>query len=146
MIRPITVLVMIGLCSFSLVSFAHDGAKGIVKERMDRFSQNQENLKQIKSLLKNGDLTSIAPLALEIRDWAIEMHEYFPEGTDGKPSEASPQIWEDFTGFKLAAKANAEAADSLRNAALSGNKGNVLEALKQTASTCAGCHKVYRLN
>ena len=40
------------------------------------------------------------------------MHEYFPEGTDGKPSEASPQIWEDFTGFKLAAKANAEAADS----------------------------------
>jgi cytochrome c556 len=146
MTRPITLLVIIGLCSFSLVSFAHDGATGIVKERMDRFSQNQENLKQMKSLLKNGDLTSIAPLALEIRDWAIEMHEYFPEGTDGKPSEASTKIWVDFDGFKLAAKANAEAADSLYNAALSGNKKDVLKSLKETASTCSGCHKVYRIN
>ena len=146
MTRPITLLVIIGLCSFSLVSFAHDGATGIVKERMDRFSQNQENLKQMKSLLKNGDLTSIAPLALEIRDWAIEMHEYFPEGTDGKPSEASTKIWEDFDGFKLAAKANAEAADSLYNAALSGNKKDVLKSLKETASACSGCHKVYRIN
>ena len=146
MTRPITLLVIIGLCSFSLVSFAHDGATSIVKERMDRFSQNQENLKQIKSLLKNDNLDSIAPLALEIRDWAIEMHEYFPEGTDGKPSEASSKIWEDFDGFKLAAKAKAEAADSLYNAALSGNKKDVLKSLKETASTCSGCHKVYRLN
>ena len=146
MIRPITLLVIIGLCSFSLLSFAHEGATGIVKERMDRFSKNQENLKQIKPLLRNGDLNSIAPLALEIRDWANEMHEYFPEGTDGKPSEASTKIWEDFDGFKLAAKANAEAADSLYNAALSGNKKDVLKSLKETASTCSGCHKVYRLN
>ena len=146
MTKPITLLVIIGLCSLSLVSFAHDGATGIVKERMDRFSKNQENLKQIKPLLRNGDLNSIAPLALEIRDWANEMHEYFPEGTDGKPSEASTKIWEDFDGFKLAAKANAEAADSLYNAALSGNKKDVLKSLKETASTCSGCHKVYRLN
>ena len=43
-------------------------------------------------------------------------------------------------------QSNAEAADNLNNAAMSGNKGDVFEALKQTASTCSGCHKVYRLN
>lgn len=74
------------------------------------------------------------------------MREYFPEGTAGKPFEASPELWEDFEGCKLAAISNAEAADNLNNAAMSGNKGDVFEALKQTAATCSGCHKVYRLN
>jgi cytochrome c556 len=139
------ILLILAFCSVSALGLAHEGATGIVKERMDNYSRNQENLKAIYSHLKQDDLNAIAPLAKEIRDWAKAMPEYFPEGTDGAPSEASPKIWNDFDGFKLAAKANAEAADSLYNSALEGNKADVLEALKRTAASCAGCHKVYRL-
>ena len=127
-------------------AFAHSGAKGIVKERMDLFSQNKDNLKAIKSYLGINDLNSVVPLAREIRDWAQKMPEYFPEGSDGTPSEASPEIWLNFEGFKKSAFANRDAAKKLMSAAAEGNKSATIKAFKATASTCKSCHKSFRLD
>jgi cytochrome c556 len=74
-------------------------------------------LKAIKTHFRNGDLDAIIPLAKQIRDWAEKMPAYFPAGSDGKPSEASPQIWLDFLGFERAANANYQAANQLVTAA-----------------------------
>ena len=91
-------------CGFSMLAYAHSGATGIVKERMDFFKQNKDNLKSIKTHLRNGDLDAIVPLAKQIRDWAEKMPAYFPAGSGGKPSEASPQIndyeTEDYESFQ----------------------------------------------
>jgi cytochrome c556 len=127
-------------------AFAHSGAKGIVKERMDLFSQNKDNLKAIKSYLGSSDLKSVVPLAREIRDWAQRIPEYFPEGSDGKPSEASPEIWLNFEGFKKSAFANRDAANELMSAAAEGDKSATIKAFKATASTCKSCHKSFRLD
>ena len=70
------------------LALAHSGATGIVKERMDMFKKNQGNLKAIKSHIGSEDYESIVKLADEIRDWAVKMPEYFPEGSNEKPSEA----------------------------------------------------------
>ena len=133
-------------CGFSMLAYAHSGATGIVKERMDFFTQNKDDLKAIKTHFQNGDLDAIVPLATQIRDWAEKMPAYFPAGSDGKPSEASPQIWLDFSGFKRAANANYQAANQLVIAAKAGDSKAAINAFKATAATCKSCHKSYKLD
>ena len=133
-------------CGFSMLAYAHSGATGIVKERMDFFTQSKENLKAIKTHFRNGDLDAIVPLATQIRDWAEKMPAYFPAGSDGKPSEASAQIWLDFSGFERAANTNYQAANQLVIAAKAGDSKAAINTFKITAETCKSCHKSYRLD
>ena len=133
-------------CGLSMLAYAHSGATGIVKERMDFFKQNKDNLKTIKTHFRNGDLDAIIPLAKQIRDWAEKMPAYFPAGSDGKPSEASPQIWLDFSGFERAANANYQAANQLVTAAKASDSKAAINAFKATAATCKSCHKSYKLD
>ena len=139
-------LSVVVIWSFAAVALAHTGATGIVKERMDFFSRSKDNLKLIKSYLQIGDLALIVPLAEEIRDWAHQIPDYFPEGSGEPPSEASPEIWKDFTGFQKAAEANFEAASQLAAAARTTDGNKALAAFKNTAKTCKNCHKQYRLD
>ena len=127
-------------------ALAHSGATGIVKERMDMFKRSQKNLKAIKSHVRGEDYGSIAKLADEIREWAVKMPEYFPEGSNIKPSEASPKIWEDFSGFKRAAMKNETATKKLIAAAEAGDQAAVVEGFKAVASSCKSCHQSYKLD
>ena len=127
-------------------ALAHSGATGIVKERMDMFKRSQKNLKAIKSHIRGEDYSSIAQLADEIREWAVKMPEYFPEGSNIKPSEASPKIWEDFSGFKRAAMKNETATKKLISAAEAEDQTAVVEAFKAVASSCKSCHQSYKLD
>ena len=128
------------------LALAHSGATGIVKERMDMFKKNQDNLKAIKSHIRSGDYESIVKLADEIRDWAVKMPEYFPEGSTEKPSEASPAIWADFDGFKNAAMKNETAAKQLIDAAKAENQEAVVDGFKAVATSCKSCHQSYKLD
>ena len=125
---------------------AHGGATGIVKERMDMFKKNQGNLKAIKSHIGSEDYGSIVKLADEIRDWAVKMPEYFPEGSNEKPSEASPAIWTDFDGFKNAAMKNETAAKQLIAAAKAEDQKAVVDGFKAVAASCKSCHQSYKLD
>ena len=133
-------------CGISMFAYAHSGATGIIKERMDFFKQNRDNLKAIKAHFRSGDLDAIISPATQIRDWAEKMPAYFPTGSDGKPSEASPQIWMDFSGFERAANANYQAANQLVTAAKAGDSKAAINAFKTTAATCKSCHKSYKLD
>ncbi len=145
--RKTTLVTTLALsCGFSVLAYAHSGATGIVKERMDFFTQSKDNLKAIKTHFRNGDLDAIVLLAKQIRDWAEKMPAYFPAGSDGKPSEASPQIWLDFSGFERAANANYQAANQLVTAAKADDSKAAINAFKTTAATCKSCHKSYRLD
>ena len=73
------------------------------------------------------------------------MSDYFPVGSDKKPSEASPKIWSDFGGFKAAAQSNWKATISLVKAAKIGDRDSVIAAFRETAESCKSCHKTYRL-
>ena len=126
--------------------FAHSGATGIVKERMDMFKKNQGNLKAIKAHIGSEDYGSIVKLTDEIRDWAVKMPEYFPEGSNKKPSEASPAIWTDFDGFKNAAMKNETAAKQLIAAAKAEDQKAVVDGFKAVASSCKSCHQSYKLD
>ena len=146
-LRKTTLVTALALsCGFSVLAYAHSGATGIVKERMDFFTQSKDNLKAIKTHFQNGDLDTIVPLATQICDWAEKMPAYFPAGSDGKPSKASPQIWLDFSAFEHATNANYQAANQLVIAGKAGDFEAAINAFKATAATCKSCHKSYRLD
>ena len=128
------------------LALAHSGATGIVKERMDMFKKNQGNLRAIKLHIGSEDYESIIKLADEIRDWAVKMPEYFPEGSDEKPSEASPAIWTDFGGFKNAAIENETAAKQLIAAAKAEDQKSAMDGFKAVAASCKSCHQSYKLD
>ena len=128
------------------LALAHSGATGIVKERMDMFKKNQGNLKAIKSHIGSEDYESIVQLADEIRAWAVKMPDYFPEGSNEKPSEASPAIWTDFDGFKNAVMRNEAAATQLIAAAKAEDQKAVLDGFKAVAASCKSCHQSYKLD
>ena len=133
-------------CGMLGTAFAHSGATGIVKERMDLFKRNKDNLKAIKAHISAGDFDAIIPLADEIRDWAARMPDYFPAGSDQKPSEAAPAIWSNFDGFKKAAQDNQRAAEMLVAAAKSGDMDTVIRGFKAVAATCKSCHNAFKLD
>ena len=71
----------------------------------------------------------------------------FPEGSEyGKieDSEAAPEIWEDFDGFKAVAKKLKDASAKAASAAQQG-KGTFTAAFKDMTKVCKECHKKYRV-
>lgn len=130
--------------TISGLAHAHKDATGIVKERMDNFKKSQDNLKSIRRLIKKGDTAAIVPLADEIRDWAVRMPEYFPQGSGGAPSEAATAIWEDVEGFRNAASRHEEAAEALMELALDGDIASLDASFGNLAGTCKACHQRFR--
>lgn len=123
---------------------AHEGATGIVKDRMDRFKISQTNMKAMANALTRGDLDVIIDGAAEIETWAQEMVSFFPEGSDQKPSEANPAIWTDAEAFAAAAAANGNAARRLMDLALDEETDALPEAFRTLAGTCKACHQKFR--
>ena len=130
---------------FSLTQlYAHEGAKGIIKERMDKFKMSKNLMKKINKGLQNDDFLTIEKSAQTLLKWSKEMPNYFPEGSDTPPSEASSDIWLDPEGFKKAIK-NFELA-SLQLITQSQNKNfdMTVNSFRSLAKTCKGCHQKFR--
>ena len=136
-------ILFLNIFSFTQL-YAHEGAKGIIKERMDKFKMSKSLMKKINKGLQNDDLVIIEKSAQALLDWSKEMSYYFPEGSDTAPSEASSDIWLDPEGFKVAIK-NFELA-SLELITQSQNKDfdMTVNSFRNLAKTCKGCHQKFR--
>ena len=134
------------LLIFVLVNptFAHEGATGVVKERMDKFKMSKNMMKQINVSLRENDFENIEKSAQQLLSWSKEMSKYFPEGSDASPSEASKNIWLDPNGFSKAIKNFEEASLELVNQAQAGNSEDSIQAFRNLANTCKGCHQKFR--
>ena len=143
---------MIVYISFLLISniasltplFAHEGAKGIVKERMDKFKMSKKMMQTIHKSIQNEDFETIENSATTLHNWGKEMIRYFPEGSDGAPSEASADIWLDPEGFKKAVN-NFEVA-SLKLIDISKEKDfeKTVDSFRSLVGTSKGCHQKFR--
>jgi cytochrome c556 len=107
--------------SISALVFAHGGATGVVKERMDSMEDLKDAMKRLKPIMrgqKDYDVDSVKQSALVIRDNAGEhMTKLFPEGSLKKPSEATPEIWTEWEEFKRLANNLERLGQALDNAA-----------------------------
>ncbi len=83
---------------------AHGGAKGAVKDRMEAMEDIEEMMERLYAMYR-GDLPysekAVKKAAGEIRKRAgASLTGLFPKGSDGKPSEARPEIWTRFAEFE----------------------------------------------
>ena len=123
---------------------ANEDAKGIVKERMDNFKMSKKMMQTIHKSIQNEDYGTIEKSVTTLYIWSKEMIKYFPEGSDGAPSEASADIWLDPEGFKKAINNFELASLKLINNSKEKDFDNTVDSFRSLAGTCKGCHQKFR--
>lgn len=139
---PVSLFVV--LLTFSSVLFAHSGATGVVKERMDYFKESKASIKLLKSAVKNKDFDTIAREAASINKWALQLTSLFPKGSNQHPSEALDLIWKEFSKFEVRAQKQIVTSDRLHKAALAGDAKASAKAFSELANSCKACHDEFR--
>ena len=123
---------------------ANKGAQGVVKERMDKFKISKKMMQTIHKSIQNEDFGTIEKSATTLYNWSKEMIKYFPEGSDGAPSEASADIWLDPDGFKKAVSNFKLASLKLINNSKEKDFDKTVDSFRSLAGTCKGCHQKFR--
>ena len=136
-------ILFLNIFSFAQL-YAHEGAKGIIKERMDKFKMSKSLMKKINKGLQNDNFIIIEKSAQTLLNWSKEMSNYFPEGSDTPPSEASSDIWLDPEGFKIAIKNFESASLELITQSKNENFDMTVDSFRSLAQTCKGCHQKFR--
>ena len=136
-------ILFLNIFSFTQL-YAHEGAKGIIKERMDKFKMSKSLMKKINKGLQNDNFIIIEKSAQTLLNWSKEMSNYFPEGSDTPPSEASSDIWLDPEGFKIAIKNFESASLELITQSKNENFDMTVSSFRGLAKTCKGCHQKFR--
>ena len=136
-------ILFLNIFSFTQL-YAHEGAKGIIKERMDKFKMSKNLMKKINKGLQNDNFIIIEKSAQTLLNWSKEMSNYFPEGSDTPPSEASSDIWLDPEGFKISIKNFELASLELITQSKNENFDMTVNSFRDLAKTCKGCHQKFR--
>ncbi|MGI9352762.1 MAG: c-type cytochrome [Rhizobiaceae bacterium] len=130
------------------LAFAHTGAKGVVKERMDIMSDIGRSMKTIGQMIRSGeyDPKIAKQAALAIQEHASRIANLFPDGSIEEPSEALPSIWTNWDEFvAVAGKMDADAAQLARIAGNSAGIDDIKRQFRQLGKSCSGCHEKFRL-
>ena len=152
------------------LAWAHGGATGIVKDRMDAMSSMAESVKTLKPMMRgrttyNAETVQTAAQSIA-RLGGVHLTEMFPEGSLTEASEAKPAIWQQWSQFETYAQELTLYADGLAASAaneVSLNDGvAAIEGSSQPMTVeqlalmppadvfglltknCAGCHKTFR--
>lgn len=133
------------------LTLAHEGATGIIKDRMDHMKTIKETMKVLAPLMK-GDVTydaaQVRTLALRLSAKGGDaMTELFPEGSIQGKSEALPAIWQDWGQFTTSAMELQESAALLAATAANPRDDSPQDpwkAFERVVGTCRGCHDDFR--
>lgn len=115
------------IASLSAAAFAHSGATGVVKERMDAMKSMGDAIKRIQPMMSGEagyDEAAVREVARAIAAEAGEaMTGKFPEGSNEHPSETLPRTWEEWDRFTALATQLETAAQGLALASGNGLHG-----------------------
>ncbi len=138
-------LALASVLSFAaFVVYAHSGATGIVKERMDNFKQAKKSMRDIKQAIKASDFPTITLESEKLVKWGEEMLKYFPEGSNQKPSEAMPLIWQEWIRFDDHRQTYLEHSNALMSSSKDQELDAVIYAYGELAKSCKDCHDRYK--
>ena len=173
LVKTTSVLAMvIALGASPTMLTAHDGAEGVVKERMHAMLNLGSAMKGIKANLKASNAAQNEALLLAatiiMESSGDHLNKLFPEGSDKAPSRAHPAIWEKKDQFDAISNSLQDASlalalkstqalgkdDSGLKEGLNGERGEAVSSLanqpvpkifKAIASTCGSCHQNFRM-
>jgi cytochrome c556 len=140
------VLCALFVLAFASPSLAHEGATGIVKERMDAMKALGALTKSMAEKIKgNRNLGSLAADAREIAAVADRIPAWFPPGSTQTPTEAAPAIWTNFADFQAKSAALKAEADALAAIAPAGDPAPIAAQFRTLVAACKSCHEKYRI-
>lgn len=149
-------LVSVSFCVWALppgmVLAEHEGhdklPPGPIRERhelMEGQGQQAENINGAFNVGVEGfDVAMIQRSAQAIALSAHRIPSLFPKGSTDPNSRALPAIWENWDKFVALAKQLEDQANSLSNAAASGDDENLQEKSQKMFATCKSCHDQFR--
>ena len=128
---------------------AHQGAQGVVKQRMDAMKDTSARMKSINGAIRKGsdrDAESLAADAEQIAVHAAEISELFPEGSTSEVSEARRAIWQENAEFLDMADMMARRAARVAEMARVGTEDTTLQAaFARLGESCKSCHTRFRM-
>ena len=134
----------------ALTAYAHGGATGIVKERMNAMEVMGKAMKSVGAMFKgqaNYDPAAIQAAAGLIAQHAQDIPMLFPDSHEsrmGKATDALPVIWEQkgkFDGFATDMLRESKALSAI---AQDGEQRAVRLQFAKTAKVCSACHTAFR--
>ncbi len=137
----------------TLVASAHEGATGVVAERMEAMESLGDAMKGLAAMYRGRapyDAAAVRDAAEAIgRHGGERMTALFPPGSLHHPSEAQPEIWEDWERFgelaeDLRVTAAALAAAAGPDAAASEASAQSRAAFARLGRVCSACHTDFR--
>lgn len=143
------------LCTVLMVvgglALGHDGATGIVKERMDAMKDMGRQSKLVARMFK-GEVAFNKSELIKTADLFVshgsKMDEQFPDtemSRTGSKTEALPLIWEERADFTGHTERFLQDSEELVSTAESTDDVAVLrKVFLKTVKNCSGCHKRFR--
>lgn len=140
--------VALAICGASSWGFAHTGATGMVKERMDLMKGMADSMKVMGAMFKGEtafDPAVVVEKAGFLAEHAPMILDMTPEGSGDHPSEALPVIWQAWDDYVADADALAEEGSKLVEIAIDGaDQAAMREQYVKLGKTCGTCHDRFR--
>lgn len=127
---------------------AHDGAMGVVAERMTVMKGMAANMKTVGEMLngrKAFDATAVQTGIAALHENCHQAQEQFSSSTADHASRASSAVWEKPDEFKAEMETFDAAVKALVAASEAGNLDGMRVPFKDVAQSCSSCHERFRL-
>ncbi len=132
----------------TVAAIAHNGASGIVKERMDLMSSIGKAMKTIGTMIKGTtayDAGLAEKAAVAISNHAEKITSLFPADDPGELSEALPAVWESWDEFETMSDTLKTEANKLAIFASTSVSGSEITVqFLAVGNTCKSCHEKFR--
>lgn len=128
-------------------AIAHQGATGVVKERMELMKGMGKQMKRMGAMAKGKqpyDAAAFTEGARVILDNTPKFDSLFPEGSNPHPSEALPSIWQKWPTFEASNQKLLSEAEKLLAVAEGGEQRAVIGQFARVGKVCGSCHKQFR--
>lgn len=128
--------------------YAHSGAMGVVKERMELMKGMGDAMKTMGAMFKGQadyDPAVVAEKAAYLADHANKIPDLTPEGSNENPSEALPIIWQEWDGYVESSELLGTEGAKLVEIANNGAEERAAKIqFAKVSKTCGTCHEKYR--
>ena len=138
----LTTLMLVGVAQAD----GHEKDAARLKYRQSLMSIVGTNMGAIGDIMKNQLAVpgGIANHAGQMAESAALIAPAFKKQITDGPTDAKPEIWQDWAKFEKAIADFTEAARGLQTAAAGGDPAAVGPAMKALGKSCGGCHKPFR--
>jgi cytochrome c556 len=128
-------------------ALAHEGATGIVKDRMAMMQNMDAQLKAIQAMLSGWaqfDPTALRKYVAALHDSCHQSESLFPAGSQDRHSHAKPAVWDNPKAFHEEFQKLHAASEALVEIVADGDRIDIAIAANDLQKTCDGCHATFR--